>query len=191
MSTPKLITDSQITELERLSIGTTPGAWFWWGNADNHAVALCGSQLGLGVCEVISTLRVDRDPKGREATQMRENLRDCSGMTPEEIDEAVHEWAVDEYGYPRTDERLAITGPDFIRHHVNEFAVYEVARRQGLPDDTPRDHPKVYRADVCDVRLPNARWLAAASPTVIMGLIERLRVAESRLANYSHGEMEA
>ena len=42
------------------------------------------------------------------------------------------------------------------------LAVFEVARSQQLPDNTPADHPKIYRHDVVDVRNANGRFLAAA-----------------------------
>ena len=162
----------------------TPGPWFWWGNTDYHSVALCGRQPGLGVTAVLSTLAVERDPDGRDAREMRESLADVTNMTPEEIEDAVHEWAFDEWGSRRTDERLAITDENFHRRTVDEVAVYQVARAQGLPDDTPRDHELVYRADVCDLRTPNARYLTAVSPEVVAALVDevrRLRAAIDRV----------
>ncbi len=49
---------------------------------------------------------------------------------------------------------------------MRKLAVYEVARHQGLPDDTPRDHPKIYRADVVDVRNKTARFIAESLPAI-------------------------
>jgi hypothetical protein len=43
---------------------------------------------------------------------------------------------------------------------------------RGLPDDTPRDHPKVYRADVVGVNHPNAKALAHSWEHVDMLLAE-------------------
>lgn len=144
----------------------TPGPWFWHGNTDNHNVALCGRQPGLGVCEVMSTINVDRDPNSRDAHQLRESLRDVTTMSDEQVEDYVREWAYengsDSFDGTRTDTRLAITDANYIRHDVDTLAVYQVARAQGLPDDTPRDHPKVYRADVTAVRAPNAEALAHA-----------------------------
>lgn len=154
---------------------TTPGPWFWWGNTDDHDVALCGRQPGLGVCEVISTVAVARDPDGADAERMRASLRDFD-LSEDDIAEAVTDWSEDRWGEPRSDIRLAVTDADFNRHPVEALAVYQVARNQGLPDDTPREHPAVYRADVCDVRAPNAQALAAAWSDVrwLLGEVDRL-----------------
>lgn len=154
----------------------TPGPWFWWGNTDSHSTALCGRQPGLGVCEVVSTLSVDRDPHSREADRLRSVLAELTDMDAEAIDVAVQDWAVDGWGEPRSDHRLAITDANYHRHTVEELAVYQVARAQGLPEDTPVDHPKVYRADICDVRAPNGKALAAAWGDVhaLLGLVDQL-----------------
>lgn len=139
----------------------TPGPWFWWGSTDNHSTALCGRQPGLGICEVISTVSVRRSATSREADKIRESLDDFTNMDEAAIEEIVKDWAEDSFsGEAREDERLAITDEKYIRRSVEEVAVYQVARNQGLPDDTPRDHPKVYRADICDVRTPNGKFLA-------------------------------
>ncbi len=155
------LTPEKLAELRRLLDAATPGPWFWWGNTDTHSVALCGRQPGLGVCEVISSLNEERSIASRDADQQREGMRDA-GYTEAQIAKAIEEWAEDEWGYPRTDARLSVTDEHYIRRTAEELAVYQVARAQGLPDDTPRDHPKVYRADVCDLRAPNARLIPAA-----------------------------
>lgn len=56
--------------------------------------------------------------------------------------------------------------------------VFEVARNQGLPDGTPRSHPKVYRADVVDVMHPNAEFIATFDPATVLALLSRLEQAE-------------
>ena len=160
----------------------TPGPWFWWGNTDHHGEALCGRQPGLGVCEVLSTVRVNRSRDSLEAQQLRANLEDC-GYNEDAIEDEVDDWATDESGSPRFDERLSLTDEKFIRRAVSEVAVYEVARAQGLRDDTPRDHPKVYRADICDVRNANGQLIANAPADLVALLaeVERLRVAVWRV----------
>ena len=165
------MTPETIAELRRLAEAATPGPWFWWGNTDNHSVALCGRQPGLGVCEVISTLSVERSTTGREADRLRRDLAEYTDMSLSDIEEAVEEWATDEYDQPRTDQRLSVTDENYIRRSAEELAVYEVARAQGLPDDTPRDHERIYRADVCDLRAANARYLAAANPATVLALL--------------------
>lgn len=65
---------------------------------------------------------------------------------------------------------------------AKDLMVYEVARNQNLPDETPRSHPQVYRADVVDVRHPNARFMAAANPETVLALLSRLEQAEQQVA---------
>lgn len=60
--------------------------------------------------------------------------------------------------------------------------VFEVARNQGLPDGTPRSHPKVYRADVVDVMHPNAEFIATFDPPTVLALLSRLEQAEQQVA---------
>ena len=177
------LTPEKLAELRRLAEAATPGPWFWWGNTDSHSVALCGRQPGLGVCEVISTLSVERSTTGRESDRLRRDLAEYTDMSLSDIEEAVEEWATDEYDQPRIDQRLSVTDENYIRRTAEELAVYEVARAQGLPDDTPRGHERIYRADVCDLRATNARYLAAANPAVVLALLdaaaERDALAES------------
>lgn len=180
------MTPKRLAEIRERTEAATPGPWFWWGNTDNHNTALCGRQPGLGVCEVISTIKVDRSTTGREADANRSSLRDVTDMTEEEIEEQITEWAIDPWsGEPRSDERLAITDEKYIRHAVEEVAVYQVARAQGLPEDTPRDHEKVYRADICDVRTPNGRFLAHSRQDVedLVAEVDRLRAGIEALAD--------
>lgn len=80
------------------------------------------------------------------------------------IEQQVREdYLTDQWGEPISDRKLALTDPETVhRHPVSSLAVYEVARSQGLPDETGRDHPKVYRHDIVDVRNGNGRALAAS-----------------------------
>lgn len=180
-----------VAELRRLAEGATQGPWFWWGNTDNHSIALCGRQPGLGVCEVISTLSVDRSTTGWEADRLRRDLAEYTDLSLSDIEDAVEEWATDEYDQPRTDQRLSVTDENHIRRTAEELAVYEVARAQGLPDDTPRDHERVYRADVCDLRATNARYLAAANPAAVLGLLNELDTLADRLAHMTEARDNA
>ena len=180
-----------MAKLRRLAEGATQGPWFWWGNTDNHSIALCGRQPGLGVCEVISTLSVDRSTTGWEADRLRRDLAEYTDLSLSDIEDAVEEWATDEYDQPRTDQRLSVTDENHIRRTAEELAVYEVARAQGLPDDTPRDHERVYRADVCDLRATNARYLAAANPAAVLGLLNELDTLADRLAHMTEARDNA
>ena len=95
---------------------------------------------------------------------------------------ATKEWVGDDDYGPRKTVKLALTTPDHWRKPVSEVAVYEVARAQGLPDDTPRDHDKVYRADICDVRNPNGQFLAASWSDVrdLLAEVKRLNARLER-----------
>lgn len=174
---------ADLDALQALLDAATPGPWFWWGNTDNHSVALCGRQPGLGVAEVLSTISIERDPHGRDAQRLRQDLNEYFECSVEQIEDAVNAWAFDEYGEPRSDNRLSITDEKFIRRDVEELVVYEVARNQGLPDDTPRDHPKVYRADVVDVRATNASLIVAAVNALpdLLAEVRELRAAVERV----------
>ncbi|KNX38076.1 hypothetical protein [Luteipulveratus halotolerans] len=181
-------THTAATELDLDAIrarhaATTEGPWFWWGNTDNHSAALCGRQPGVGVCEVVSTVTVDRSTTGREADVNRESLREYTTMTEDQIEDEIRAWAAESWDQPRSDARLALTDENHIRRNVEDVAVYQVARAQGLPDDTPRDDERVYRADICDVRNPNGKFLAASWADVrdLIAEVERLRARVSEL----------
>lgn len=172
----------EIGKLRELLSQGTQGPWFWSGNVDTHTVALCGRQPGLGVCEVLSTIDVERDPDDRDAQQLREALADGGVSDKKWIEDYVREtWAEDEWGQPRTDRRLAITTGDHIRANAEDYAVFEVARNRGLPDDTPRDDQRIYRGDVCDIRLPNARLIVEAV-NALPALLDALEAAEAEVA---------
>ena len=143
------------------------------------------------MCEVISTLSVDRSTTGWEADRLRRDLSEYTDLSLSDIEDAVEEWATDEYDQPRTDQRLSVTDENHIRRTAEELAVYEVARAQGLPDDTPRDHERVYRADVCDLRATNARYLAAANPAAVLGLLNELDTLADRLAHMTEARNNA
>lgn len=162
-----------ITAIRDRWAATTPGPWFWWGNTDSGNEALCGRQPGLGVCEVLSTIDVDRTPTDKGAKDYREFLAgeqvfDAAldgyrALTPDERDQRVRDdYLTDAWGGPRRDTKLALTDGENIRRALPEVAVYRVARAQMLPDDTPREHPSIYRADIVDVRNPNGKALASA-----------------------------
>lgn len=169
--------DKQIQEIRERVSKTTPGPWFWHGNTDNHSISLAGHQPGLGVCEVLSTLSVDRSTTSKDADDLRSSLSEFTDFSEEEIEEAVREWAFDEYGNRRSDNRIALTDENYIRQDAEDLAVYQVARAQKLPDDTPRDHPQVYRADIVDVRNANGKFLAHSKGDVeaLLQEVDRLQ----------------
>lgn len=69
---------------------------------------------------------------------------------------------------------MCFTHPDLaFALDARELAVYEVA-----PQATERSDPKVYRADIIDIRHPDARFIAAAREAV-PALIARIRELEA------------
>lgn len=177
-ATPEVITTIE-TELGQI----TAFPWFWWGDADTHAIALCGRQPGMGVSEVLSTIGVDRDPDSRDAKMVRDALMEYSDMSEEDADEYVREdWCTDGNDGTRSDNRLALTDENYIRHPVEDLAVFTVARAQGLPDDTPRSDRRIYRAQVCDVRNINGRFIQRA-PERIRDLVATIRIQEQLIAD--------
>ena len=118
------------------------------------------------------------------------------GTIPEVVtrDEAAREWTrsgseefvtLGEYldsidsGSPA--RRLAFGTPEGRLVTGRERAVYEVARNQGLPDDTSRDHPQVYRGDVVGVRNANASFIAEA-PRLVRALSDEVARLRQELA---------
>lgn len=153
------------TQLRDLAQRATPGPWWWGGNVDNHGdVGLRGTRPNLGVVDIMRTTPedVDEESAGREW-----DTTDASDYIDRE---SYIEWRTQNphryLAFLREDDLFVEEG----RKH----AVFEVARNQGLPDDTPRDHPKVYRGDVVAVRNVNAEYIAAASPDVVLGLLQTL-----------------
>lgn len=174
------LTEEHLAEIRRRWALTTQGPWFWWGNTDNGDEALCGRQPGLGVCEVLSTITVKRTAQDPSAESYREYLHDVTDLTEDEVEERVRdEWLTDQWGEPTEDQKIALTDENHIRRALPEVAVYQVARAQGMPDDTPRTDPRIYRADICDVRNPNGRALAASWADVhaLLDEVDRLRSA--------------
>lgn len=100
----------------------------------------------------------------------------------------VRRWMLDAEGETRTDERLFLTRHDgrfALLDFAEDQAVHTVARNQGLPENTGRTHPKVYRADICDVRNPTGRFLASSWQDVadLLAEVERLTAENERLSN--------
>ncbi|KLO31601.1 hypothetical protein ABW16_01880 [Mycolicibacter heraklionensis] len=146
-----------------------PGPWWWGGNTAGHGdVALHSRAPGYGVIDIMRTCTDHRTAEeiGAEWDRTGE-LQDCISR--------------DDYIEHETDhpqKYLAFIETEHMTVQLGrDHATYEVARNQGLPDDTPRDHPKVYRADVVAVRNAHAEFIAA-SPQLVAGLLAAIdRVA--------------
>ncbi len=137
--------------------GTIAAPWFWRGNTDHDGdVELRGYKPGAGQVDVLRTCQQTLSDEELGAEWDKSDLGEYIGR--------------EDYIEQRRDNprrHLVFGSPDaMFVEFGRELAVYEVARNQGLPDDTPRDHERVYRADVVDVRNSNARFIAAARSLV-------------------------
>lgn len=157
-----------LDRLRAVAEAATPGSWHWSGNTDTGEPYLAAWAAGIGRTSVLAIGQEDRSKTGRAAEDVRDYAID-NGLDP---DEAVEEWATDNYGEPIKEPRLW-----FYRDHMavqaRDHVQYEVA-----PQATTREDPKVYRADITDVRLPDAQYITTFSPATVLGLldeIERLR----------------
>lgn len=164
---PDILDDAR-THLE----GITPGDWRWRGNTDHHGdVELCTYLPGKGRVLVLGTL--PEHPTREDATnewergEMSEYLS-CEAYVEQRVN-----------GEPI--RYLAFGTPEYRMVTGRERAVYEVARAQGAPDDTPRDHPLVYRADVDGVRNSNAEFIAAA-PRLVRALADEVSSLRAELS---------
>lgn len=169
--------DDIITRAEAALQNTIPAPWFWAGNTDHNGdVELRGRIPGMGHVDVLRTC-----PRFADETQLGA-----------EYDQAAKEYGLDEcitrddYIEAETDHPrhwLAFGRPDaaFVEYG-RDHAVYEVARNQNLPDNTPRHHPQIYRADVVDIRNAHARLIAAA-PALIQELITEVKQLRELIEN--------
>lgn len=138
--------------LERVS-AITPGNWYWGGNTDVGDLTLRSFIPGKGAVTILDTV-----PHYLTAAQRKAKAKAACFQDKD-----------DERAYIRQLENnpelcLAFGNPDGRRVvEARETAIYAVARNQGLPDDTPRSHPDVYRADVIGSRHPNAAFMAASA----------------------------
>lgn len=182
---PAPLSADERAELRATAEAAQQGSWWWGGNLGHHRgdvelrAVVPGD--GHGVVDVLRQLPVERTPA--DADTAFADIQDVLDITDNEIQNMKAAWLSDEYEDIRTDNRLAFGDP--LQHVVTaarEIAVFEVARNQSLPDDTPADHPKVYRYDVVDVRNANARHIVAARPEMILRLLADLDRAEHAAA---------
>lgn len=169
------MTDIDLDELEAKARAATTGPWHWAGNTDTGEPYLATWIKGAGRCQVLSIGGEDRSLESREAREMRDDLIDC-GYDDAETEAIVEDWATDMHGQPRRDPRLEFM-TDLMLVKARDRVVYEVA-----PDATSRDDPRVYRADVVGIRHPDAEFMAAAHPAVVLALVEEVRAARNDLA---------
>lgn len=149
----------------------TPGPWHWAGNTDTGEPYLATWMPGLGRCSVLAIGTEDRKTTGREADRVRSDAAEYDLGDPEDV---VQDWATDRYGEPIKDPRLWFF-TNLMADPARDHVVYEVA-----PNATDRDDPRVYRADITDVRHPDAAFIAAARTDVPFLLDELARVTSER-----------
>lgn len=179
---PDRLTESNLAAIAARLTAAPAGPYFWHGNVNNHDIALSTRLPGLGVCSILTTTAVERDKHGHNAQRMVDNLRDV-GITHQDVEAALDEWAHDIDGEPRTDERLALLTKDITLEPAENIAVFEVARAQGLPDDTPISDRRIYRGDVVDLRNDAARFLASswADVNTLLAEVHALRAENADL----------
>lgn len=154
------------TRIRALADAATPGPWVWAGNVDTGEPRLDSHAPGMGA-SVLAIGTADRSKTGRAADELRSYAREC-GLDPEE---EVDLWATDHYGEPVKEPRLWFY-TDHMAVDARDRVVFEVA-----PDATHRGDPKVYRADIKDIRHPDAQFIAAAR-TAVPALLDTLAAVE-------------
>lgn len=152
--------------LRQLAEKAVPGPWWWGGNTDHQGdVGLRGIIKDSGVVDVLRTVQETVDEKSALAEWVKLDS-----------DEQSYYGTVADYQRYREEHAkhyLSFLSED--RFFVEEGrlkAIYQVALNQGLPETTPRSHPKVYRADVKGVNNANAKFIAAADPTTVLALLD-------------------
>lgn len=150
---------------------TEPGPWWWGGNVDSHGdVGLRGRGHGYGVVDILraSTEDISEEDAGKEW--------DTTGASDYIDRDSYIQWRTEN---PKSHLHVLREDRLFIEP-MRDRAIFEVARNQGLPDETPRSHPKVYRGDVVGVRNANAEFIAHARQDVPDLLAEIARLTEER-----------
>jgi hypothetical protein len=188
-----------VEEIRQRAAAATPGPWTWRGNMDNEDPRLVGrnrvdpesgKRKFPGMVEVLWSYPRERTSTDRGARDYGAYLDENYQLTPEEIAERVEdEWRLDRWGEPVRETRMCFTSPDCYAQDARELAVYEVAR-----DATSRDDPKVYRADIVDVRHPDAQFIAHARQDVetllaeVDQLTDRLERMQRYVSNLWHAD---
>jgi hypothetical protein len=173
LAEPKVV---DLDAIEARLKGTSPGPWMWRGSVDHGGDIYLAAKGEHGLQEVLGTVGVDRVVRDRDI----EDCMDGTGWSRETAKEWLERvWAYDPVkDGPREDQRICFFEPNpGILKTGAELAVFQVARARGIPDDTPRTDPRIYRGDIVDVRNPDARFIAAARQDVedLVAEVKRLR----------------
>lgn len=159
--------------LQAAAEAATPGNWHWSGNTDIGEPYLATRLPGAGRCQVVGIGYEERSTTGKAADQVRADAAEFDLGDPDEL---VRQWAHDSFGQPVREPRLQFM-TDLMCVDARNLAVYEVA-----PNATSREDPGVYRADVAGIRHPDAEFIAAANPAVVLELVAAHRAALARIA---------
>lgn len=167
-------TDSMLADIAGRHAATTGTNWHWAGNTDTGEPYLAALVPGAGRCHVLSIGKRPRSTTGRSADQIRSDAHEFDLGDPED---AVARWAYDRHGEPATDPVLQLT-TDLMCVDARDLVTYEVA-----PEAASRDDPAVYRADIQDIRHPDAEFIAHSRDDVgyLLELVRELRSESDRL----------
>ena len=163
-----------LTKLREIAEAATEGGWHWAGNTDTGEPYLATWIRGIGRCNILSIGSEDRSTTGRKADGVRADAREFDLGDPEEL---VDQWAHDQFGEPVKDPRLQFT-TDLMCVSARDLVVYEVA-----PLATTREDDRVYRADISDIRHPDAAHIATFDPPTVLALIDEVERLQSDLTN--------
>lgn len=169
---PEGLTDEALAEIQSRVDRATGQAWHWAGNIDTGEPYLATWLPGWGRCQIFSIGHETRTVDDARSQEYREDLRSEEGLTDEdEIHERVLDSITDENGNYVTVPRLWFYG-DGVAAPAREQVVFEVA-----PEATSREDPKVYRADIVDIRHPDAQFIAHSREDVeaLLNEVHRLK----------------
>lgn len=157
--------DDQFEEIKQRAEAATPGPWSWRGNIDHADPYLSCRLPGVGVCQVMGHVAVERTKDDRAIQSYLDVLE-----TDEDRESALDAYLRDPYGQPISDQQLCFA-IDGVLKEARGLAVFEVA-----PAAESRDDPRVYRADVVGVRHPDAEFLAHSRADVEWLIAEVVRL---------------
>lgn len=142
---------ARIAEMTALTAAISPGDWYWGGNTDMGDLELRTRIPGKGACIVLGHM------EHHYTREEAEGRISASDISEEDRQDCIRNLL-------NNPERLLAFGNPDGRYLIpaRDTAIYAVARNQGLPDDTPRTHPEVYRADVIGSRHANAAFMEQA-----------------------------
>lgn len=160
-----------------------PGNWCWAGNTKYGQPELSAWIPGQGRTLVMGHLDVERTRNDPRFDSGVGSLQECRELSEADATAEMEDsWLHTGDGEIAIDTRLAFNTAENLLAVARDNVVFEVARNQGLPDWTSAADPRIYRTDIVAVRNPLAEFIAAASASTVLGLVERLNAAEARVA---------